>query len=50
MVLHKSLVDADIPGCDKVREAIISYWKVLFEELKHELSVGFNSFSSHSTS
>jgi hypothetical protein len=43
MVLHGSLVEADIPHHDKMREAVITQWQTLFEALKLELSVGFQS-------
>jgi len=39
MVLRETLVDADIPHRDKMREAIIYHWKKSFEELKVDLSV-----------
>ena len=42
MVLQKTLIDADIPHHDKMREAIIYYWKKLFQELKVELSVSLH--------
>ncbi|KAI9456111.1 hypothetical protein BJY52DRAFT_1224346 [Lactarius psammicola] len=38
MVLRKTLIDADIPGHDKMREAVISHWRRLFEDLKLNLS------------
>ncbi|KAF8491980.1 hypothetical protein F5888DRAFT_1806971 [Russula emetica] len=40
MVLCKTLVDADIPRHDKMREAVISEWRNSFERLKSDLSVG----------
>jgi hypothetical protein len=40
MVLCKTLVDADIPRRDKMREAVISEWRNSFERLKSDLSVG----------
>jgi hypothetical protein len=45
MVLCRTLVDADIPHCDKMREAIINQWKQSFEELKTELSVSLHLLS-----
>ena len=42
MILRETLVDADIPRRDKMREAIITHWRTSFEELKLELSVGLN--------
>lgn len=45
MVLCGTLVDADIPYCDKMREAIINQWKQSFEELKTELSVSLHLLS-----
>ncbi|KAH9015354.1 hypothetical protein EDB85DRAFT_2156756 [Lactarius pseudohatsudake] len=39
MVLRETLVDANIPGRDKMREAIITRWQTSFEKLKHDLSV-----------
>ena len=44
MVLRDTLVDADIPRRDKMREAIISQWRVSFEQLKLHFSVGIGSF------
>ena len=44
MILRETLVEADIPGRDKMREAIINHWRTLFEALKLELSVSFNHF------
>ncbi|KAH9072196.1 hypothetical protein EDB83DRAFT_2516972 [Lactarius deliciosus] len=38
MVLHETLVNANIPGCDKMREAVITRWQMSFEKLKHKLS------------
>ena len=48
MVLHEGLIDADIPGRDKMREAIMTHWRLSFEDLKLNLSVSLNSsvFSS----
>lgn len=40
MVLCETLVDADIPCRDKMREAIISRWRDSFGQLKLDLSVG----------
>ena len=45
MILRETLVDADIPRRDEMREAIITHWQMSFEELKLELSVGLNVFS-----
>ena len=39
MVLHKTLVDADIPRRDKMRESIMKQWEVLFKALIAEISV-----------
>jgi hypothetical protein len=47
MVLRESLVDADIPRRDKMREAIIGAWQKSFTQLKLDLSVSFSFFSSH---
>jgi len=44
MVLCESLVDADIPHCDKVREAIICNWNRTFKQLKVKLSVSLHTF------
>jgi len=49
MVLHETLVDANIPHHDKMREAIVYHWKKLFEELKADLSVSLPVLSSLST-
>jgi hypothetical protein len=46
MVLRETLVDADIPCRDKMREAIISRWRKLFEELKDDLSVSYYYYFS----
>lgn len=43
MVLRESLDDADIPRRDKMREAILSYWRTSFEALKADLSVSLIS-------
>lgn len=40
MVLCGTLVDGDIPGRDKTREAIITQWRDSFGQLKLNLSVG----------
>src|SRR5216684_1966288 len=45
MVLCETLVDIDIPCCDKMREAIISQWQDSFGQLKLDLSVGRRIFS-----
>ncbi|KAH9072201.1 hypothetical protein EDB83DRAFT_2516981 [Lactarius deliciosus] len=39
LVLCKSLVSTDIPGHDKMREAIINHWQGSFEVLKLDLAV-----------
>jgi hypothetical protein len=39
MVLRGTLVEADIPHRDKMREAVINQWKTSFEALKLDLSV-----------
>jgi hypothetical protein len=39
MVLRETLVDADIPRRDKMRETVLSHWQKSFEDLKVELSV-----------
>jgi hypothetical protein len=39
MILWESLVDADIPRRDKMREVIVNYWQKSFEDLKLELAV-----------
>jgi hypothetical protein len=44
MVLRESLLDADIPHRDKVREAVICSWNRAFKELKAELSVSLRIF------
>ena len=44
MVLRKSLVIADIPHCNKMREAIMSGWQRSFTELKSELAVSLSPF------
>ena len=43
MILRETLIDADIPRHDKMREAVISHWRTLFEDLKLELSVSLNT-------
>ena len=48
MVLRESLSDANIPHCDKVREAIINHWQKLFEDVRRDLSVSLNIFVSNS--
>src|SRR5258708_40104784 len=45
MVLHKTLINIDIPCHDKMREAIISQWRDSFGQLKLDLSVGRCIFS-----
>lgn len=45
MVLHETLINIDIPGCDKMREAIISQWRDSFGQLKLDLSVGIRILS-----
>lgn len=42
MVLRESLVDADIPRRDKMKEAIMGGWQRSFKELKSELAVSLN--------
>ena len=49
MVLREGLVDADIPGRDKMREAIMTHWRSSFEDLKLSLSVSLNSLVFPST-
>jgi len=49
MVLRESLVDADIPRRDKMREVIIDYWQKSFKDLKLDLSVSSSVLSSRST-
>ncbi len=49
MLLCKTLIDADIPRCNKMREVIISHWQKSFETLKLDLSVSLSVLSSHST-
>jgi hypothetical protein len=39
MILRESLVDADIPRRDKMREAILNQFWTSFNELKVDLSV-----------
>jgi hypothetical protein len=46
MVLRETLVDADIPGRDKMRESVIAHWQKSFESLKLDLAVSFNAFVS----
>ena len=46
MVLRETLVDANIPRRDKIREVVISQWRNSFEQLKLDLSVGIGVFSS----
>ncbi|KAN0135285.1 hypothetical protein V8E53_006850, partial [Lactarius tabidus] len=38
MILRETLVNADIPGRNKMREAVLNQWRTSFEELKLELS------------
>jgi len=47
MVLRETLVEADIPHCDEMREAIISLWWDSFQQLKLDLSVGRGILSFH---
>ncbi|KAN0135742.1 hypothetical protein V8E53_006633 [Lactarius tabidus] len=42
MILQETLINADIPGCDKMREAVLSQWRTSFEELKLKLSASLN--------
>ena len=49
MLLHETLVNADIPRRDKMREVIISLWQKSFETLKLDLSVSSSVLSSRST-
>jgi hypothetical protein len=42
MILRETLINADIPGCDKMREAVLSQWQTSFEELKLKLSASLN--------
>ncbi|KAN0141569.1 hypothetical protein V8E53_000031 [Lactarius tabidus] len=42
MILHKTLIDTNIPH----REAVLSHWQRLFENLKLKLSVHLNTFGS----
>ena len=49
MLLRETLVDADIPRRDKMREVIISHWQKSFETLKLDLSVSSSVLSSRST-
>lgn len=49
MVLCETLLDSDIPRCDKTREAILYRWKNLFEELKRELMVSLQILPSFYT-
>jgi hypothetical protein len=44
LLLRESLVDADIPRRDKMREAILKHWRKSYEELKVELSVSLRCF------
>jgi len=44
MVLRETLVDDDIPGRGKMREAIINRWQKSFDVLKYDLSVSFSAF------
>jgi len=44
MVLCESLVDANIPHCNKVREAVICNWNWTFKQLKVKLSVSLRTF------
>ena len=46
MVLRETLLDSDIPHCDKTREAIIYRWKKSFEALKGELIVSLRILPS----
>jgi hypothetical protein len=43
MILRKTLVEADIPRHDKMREAVLSHWKRSFKNLKLKLSVRLNA-------
>ena len=49
MVLQESLGNADIPHHDKVWEAVINCWRVLFGDVKHNLSVNLNILSPITT-
>ncbi|KAN0139594.1 hypothetical protein V8E53_002623, partial [Lactarius tabidus] len=46
MILQETLVNADIPGCDKMREAVLNQWWTLFEESKLKLSASLNVFTA----
>jgi hypothetical protein len=47
MVLRETLVEADIPRCDRIRETVISLWRDSFQQLKSDLSVGRGILSFH---
>ena len=49
LVLCETLVDAEIPRRDRMREAIISQWWESFQNLKSDLSVNSDFFSSRFT-
>jgi hypothetical protein len=49
MILRETLVDADIPRRDKVRESVIRAWQKAFEEQKEVFSVSLSASSSRST-
>jgi len=43
MVLRETLIDTDIPHHDKIRDAIMSRWWKMFEDLRDDLSVCLNN-------
>jgi hypothetical protein len=43
MLLRETLVDADIPRRDKMREVIMGQWRKSFETLKINLSVSLSA-------
>jgi hypothetical protein len=42
MILWETLIDADIPGRNKMRKAVLNQWQMLFEELKLKLLASLN--------
>jgi hypothetical protein len=47
MILRETLVDADIPHRDKMRECIMSQWKKSFDELTVQLAVSLSNYLSN---
>jgi hypothetical protein len=46
VILRDGLANTDIPRRDKMRESVISQWRISFEQLKSDLSVSIENFLS----